>query len=86
MIIQRQNQDLLISMNSRAKTQLRLQQTVERLSIAAVTYYGVGLVGFAGASLPLVAWGLNLDVLKAISIPIIAGCVWLTIRQVKRRI
>jgi uncharacterized membrane-anchored protein len=85
MIIQRQNQDLLISMNSRAKIQLRLQQTVERLSIAAVTYYGVGLVGFLGKSLPLNTWGIDLIMLKALSIPVIAGCVWLTIRQVKKR-
>jgi uncharacterized membrane-anchored protein len=85
MIIQRQNQDLLISMNRRAKTQLRLQQTVERLSIAAVTYYGVGLVGFLGMSLPLANWGINLVVLKATSIPIIAGCVWLAIRHVKKQ-
>ncbi len=84
MIIQRQNQDLLISMNRRAKTQLRLQQTVERLSIAAVTYYGVGLVGFVGTSLPLNTWGIDLVVLKALSIPVIAGCVWLAIRQVKK--
>ena len=79
MIIQRQNQELLISMNRRAKTQLRLQQTVERLSIAAVTYYGVGLVGFLGMSFPLEAWGIDLVALKAASIPIIAGFVWLTI-------
>ena len=85
MIIQRQNQDLLISMNSRAKIQLRLQQTVERLSIAAVTYYGVGLVGFIGTSLPLDVWGVDLVMIKALSIPVIAGCVWLTIRQVKKR-
>lgn len=84
MIIQRQNQELLISMNRRAKTQLRLQQTVERLSIAAVTYYGVGLVGFLGMSLPLEAWGIDLVALKAASIPIIAGFVWLTIYQVKK--
>ena len=57
----------------------------ERLSIAAVTYYGVGLVGFIGKSLPLNTWGIDLIMLKALSIPVIAGCVWLTIRQVKKR-
>ena len=44
---ERQNQDLLKSMNRRAQLQLRLQQTVEGLSIAAMTYYVVGLVGYA---------------------------------------
>jgi uncharacterized membrane-anchored protein len=85
MIIQRQNRDLLISMNSRAKAQLRLQQTVEGLSIAAVTYYGAGLVGFIGLSLPLDLWGVDLAVLKAASIPVIAGFVWLTVRRVKQK-
>ena len=85
MIIQRQNRDLLISMNSRAKAQLRLQQTVEGLSIAAVTYYGAGLVGFLGMSLPLDSWGIDLVTIKAVSIPVIAGFVWLTIRRVKQR-
>ena len=43
---EQQNQALLASMNRRARLQLRLQQTVEGLSIAAITYYGVGLVGY----------------------------------------
>ena len=47
---QRQNQALLESMNRRARLQLRLQQTVEGLSIAAVTYYVVSLVAYAAKS------------------------------------
>jgi uncharacterized membrane-anchored protein len=43
---EQQNQTLLASMNRRARLQLRLQQTVEGLSIAAITYYVVGLVGY----------------------------------------
>ena len=33
-------------MNNRAKVQLRLQETVEGLSIAAITYYGSQLVQY----------------------------------------
>ena len=33
-------------MNNRARLQLRLQQTVEGLSVAAVSYYVVGLIGY----------------------------------------
>ena len=44
---ERQNQALLASMDRRAKLQLRLQQTVEGLSVAAIVYYVVGLVGYA---------------------------------------
>ena len=70
-------------MDRRAKHQLRLQQTVERLSIAAVTYYGVGLVGYIAVSLPIEQWGLSLSYIKAGAIPIIALAVWMTVRKVK---
>src|SRR3546814_3977618 len=35
--LERQNRDLLASMNNRAKMQLRLQQTVEGMSVAAIS-------------------------------------------------
>lgn len=44
--VEKQNRDLLASMNNRARLQLRLQQTVEGLSVAAVSYYVVGLIGY----------------------------------------
>jgi uncharacterized membrane-anchored protein len=83
LVIQRQNRDLLKSMDERAKHQLRLQQMVERLSIAAVTYYGVGLVGYVAVSLPIAEWGLSLTHIKAVSVPVIAFSVWAAIRRVK---
>jgi uncharacterized membrane-anchored protein len=83
MIIQHQNRDLLRSMNVRARHQLRLQQTVERLSIAAVTYYGVGLVGFLAKPLPLDVWGWDINLVKAAAVPIIALMVWAAVHKVK---
>ena len=83
LVIQRQNRDLLQSMDDRAKHQLRLQQTVERLSIAAVTYYGVGLVGYVAVSLPIAEWGLSLIYIKGLSVPVIAVTIWFAIRRVK---
>jgi uncharacterized membrane-anchored protein len=73
-------------MDERAKHQLRLQQTVERLSIAAVTYYGVGLVGYIAVSLPIDKWGLSLIDIKALAVPVIALAVWATIRRVKETV
>ena len=70
-------------MDERAKHQLRLQQMVERLSIAAVTYYGVGLVGYVAVSLPMAEWGLSLVYIKALSVPVIAITIWFAIRRVK---
>ena len=46
MSLERQNQAVLESMNRRADLQLRLQQTVEGLSVAAITYYVVGVIGY----------------------------------------
>lgn len=43
---ERQNQELLQSMNTRTRLQLRLQATVEGLSVAAISYYVVGLFGY----------------------------------------
>ena len=55
----------------------------ERLSIAAVTYYGVGLVGYVAVSLPISEWGLSLVYIKALSVPVIAITIWFAIRRVK---
>ena len=56
--LERQNAEVLDSMNQRVELQLRLQQTVEGLSIAAITYYIVGVIGYmakgaAAAGLPV---------------------------------
>jgi uncharacterized membrane-anchored protein len=81
---ERQNQDLLASMDRRAKLQLRLQQTVEGLSVAAITYYSAGLVGYlakAGKSLGL---PLDPDVAVGVSIPLIALALWMGLRRLRR--
>jgi len=41
--VQNQNRDLLHTMNERGRVQLRLQQTVEGLSVAAISYYVASL-------------------------------------------
>ncbi|QQD23829.1 DUF3422 family protein [Venatoribacter cucullus] len=84
--IQEQNQHLLSSMNRRSQLQLRLQQTVEGLSVVAIGYYLVSLlgIGFAGA----VAYGLpfNTDVAKGIAVPIVLAVVYWGVHRVKSHI
>ena len=82
--LQKQNHDLLSSMNSRTSAQLRLQQTVEGLSIAAVTYYGVGLVGYLAAAFPLADYGLDKKIIQALFVPIIAYVVWRQVKLVRK--
>jgi uncharacterized membrane-anchored protein len=81
---ERQNQAILESMDRRARLQLRLQETVEGLSVAAITYYIVGLVGYLAKGLK--AGGVHVDpeITMAIAIPVIAALVALGIRQVRR--
>lgn len=82
--LERQNQEVLAQMNRRAKLQLRLQETVEGLSVVVLTYYGSQLVQYlAKGSKEL--HHLNSDVVTALSIPVIAGVVaWGTHRMRKK--
>jgi len=44
--LQKQNRSLLSTMARRAQMQLRLQQTVEGLSVMAIGYYSIGILGY----------------------------------------
>ena len=81
---ERQNQQVLESMNRRAEAQLRLQQTVEGLSVAAITYYMVGLVGYAAKGLLSAGVPLNVEVVIALSIPLVALAAALGVRHVRK--
>ena len=83
---ERQNQALLESMNRRAKAQLRLQETVEGLSIAAVTYYIVGLLGYLAKGLKSAGAHVDPELIMAISIPVIAALAGFGIQRIKQTI
>ena len=83
---QRQNQGVLESMNRRAAAQLRLQQTVEGLSVAAITYYIVGLVGYAAKGLRGAGLDVNPDLAMGISIPIVVVIVALGMRRIRKAV
>lgn len=83
---ERQNQMLLESMNRRASLQLRLQQTVEVLSVAAIVYYLAGLIGYFTKALNAAGFRVNSDIVVGISILPLTLAVALTLRQVHRKI
>ena len=83
---ERQNQALLASMDRRAKLQLRLQQTVEGLSVAAIVYYVAGLVGYGATAVRAAGVNLNVDITVGVAIPLVALFVISAIRRTKRRI
>ncbi len=81
-----QNQALLESMNRRAALQLRLQSTVEGLSVAAVTYYVVGLVNYLVKGLEAMRAPIDAALATVVSIPVVALVVALAIRRVRRMV
>ncbi len=83
---QRQNQALLAATARRAKLQLRLQQTVEGLSVAAIVYYLAGLVGYAAKALKAAGVGLQPDIVTGAAVPVLALIAWWVLKRVHRRI
>ena len=82
---QTQNQELLSSMNRRADAQLRLQRTVEGLSVVAISYYATGLSLYVLAPFSGLI-GLSKGVLTAAVVPLVVGAVYLALRQIRKRI
>lgn len=77
-----QNRDLLASMDKRTQVQLRLQQTVEGLSVVAISYYLVALIGYLAK--PFGAH--DYELVTAIAAPVVVLIVWLGLIRVKRRL
>jgi uncharacterized membrane-anchored protein len=82
--VEAQNQALLASMDRRAHLQLRLQQTVEGLSVAAITYYTVALVAYVLRALEAAGLHLDKDIATGVSIPIVALLAWAGLRRFRR--
>lgn len=82
--LQRQNQALLSTTARRARLQLRLQETVEGLSVAAVSYYVVGLIGYAAKAVKAAGVAVNTDIVSGIAIPIVVVSAALGVRHIRR--
>ena len=81
--IESQNRNLLSSMNKRTQLQLRLQQTVEGLSVAAVSYYVVGLVGYLVKGGEKAGLPINPALATALAVPVVIFVVWLIVRSIR---
>lgn len=79
-----QNQALLESMDRRADLALRLQHTVEGLSVVAISYYAVSLVSYL--LYPLTGAGISKGMLSAgVTIPVVFA-VWFAVRRIRKRL
>ena len=83
---ERQNQEMLAAMNRRAQLQLRLQQTVEGLSVAAITYYAVGLAGYLFKAARGAGAAIDADLATGLAVVPIAVVVALGVRHIRHSI
>jgi uncharacterized membrane-anchored protein len=80
-----QNADLLASMDRRSDLQLRLQKTVEGLSVVAISYYAVSLVVYLIAPLSEPV-GLSRAELTALVVLPVVALVWMIVRSIRRSV
>ncbi len=82
--LERQNQELLAQMNRRAKIQLHLQETVEGLSVVAITYYASQLVNYVAKGAKDYIAPATPEIVTAVSIPLIGAIVALGLRRMRK--
>lgn len=74
-----QNREILGTISKTARSQFRLQQTVEGLSVIAITYYLVGILGYAFAA-PIHALAWDKDWVMAAVTPLALAAVFIASR------
>ncbi|MFN3670894.1 MAG: DUF3422 family protein [Bosea sp. (in: a-proteobacteria)] len=83
--LEQQNRDLLAAMNDRTRLQLRLQQTVEGLSVAAIAYYVVSLFGYlAKGAKDAGLMRIDAGLATALFVPVALFGVWAAVRRIRR--
>ena len=82
--IEAQNQSLMLKMDQRSHTQLRLQQTVEGLSVAAISYYMVGLTKHLAESAKAMGLINNSALVTGLAVPVCVCAVWYAMRRLRR--
>ncbi|MBV6325059.1 DUF3422 family protein [Duganella violaceipulchra] len=83
---ERQNRKILQSLDARAAQQLRLQQAVEGLSAVAISYYTLGLIGYAGKAMKASNVPINPDILTGLAAPLVFIGVWMGLRRLHKQL
>ncbi len=81
-----QNQQLLEKLTRGQELQLRLQTTVEGLSIAAISYYVVSLLLYVVKAVKAAGVPLNVEVVTGVLIPLVLWGVWRTTRRIHAKL
>lgn len=84
--LEEQNRDLLRSMDRRARLQLRLQATVEGLSVVAISYYLLSLVSYLAKGAK--GFGVAVDpfIVVTVAFPFVVVGVWAGVRHIRRSV
>ncbi len=81
-----QNQQLLAKLTRGQELQLQLQSTVEGLSIAAISYYVVSLLLYAGKAAQKAGLPIQPELAAGLSIPLVLWLVWRTVRRIHAKL
>ncbi len=81
-----QNQMLLEKLTRGQELQLRLQSTVEGLSIAAISYYVISLVLYGGKAAKAAGLPINPEMLAGALIPLVLAAIWWGTRQIHKKL
>jgi uncharacterized membrane-anchored protein len=81
-----QNQELLARLARGQDLQLRLQSTVEGLSIAAISYYVVSLLLYLGKAGKAAGLPINPEMAAGALIPLVLWAVWRTTKKIHEKL
>ncbi len=81
-----QNQQLLEKLTRGQEVQLRLQATVEGLSIAAISYYIIGLLLYGTKALKAAGVPINPEIAVGTAVPLVLWAVWRITRRVRNTV
>jgi uncharacterized membrane-anchored protein len=84
--IEAQNQNLLASMNRRSHLQLRLQQTVEGLSVVAIGYYALSLMGYGFDAMIALGVPVHKDIATGIAMPIVLLSIYFGMHSIRAKL
>jgi len=83
---ERQNQALLNALNERAALQLRLQQTVEGLSVAAISYYTIGLASYLFKAIEKGGAPIAAELATGLAVVPIVLAVWFLLHRAQKHV
>ncbi|MCH9638324.1 MAG: DUF3422 domain-containing protein [Betaproteobacteria bacterium] len=81
-----QNQQLLEKLTLGQELQLRLQSTVEGLSIAAISYYVISLLLYVAKAGKAAGLPIHPELIVGVMIPIVIGTVWYITRRIHNKL